>query len=174
VGTIKRRKGIHLLLEAYRQLNLKNSELILIGEIADSRDVLKKYKGLYRHISYLGHDKLVSYYQDADVLVLPSYLESWAMVVIEAMACGTPVIVSENTGSREAVIDGVNGFIIPVDDVRRLKERILYFYNNRDKLEYFGRNAREQAETYTWENYRKNIREVILEIWSKRVQSVRC
>lgn len=165
VGAIKKAKGIRLLLEAYRQLNIKDIELILIGGMSDGRDVLSKYEGIYKHIHYLDHDQLVSYYQDADVFIFPSYLDSWGMVVIEAMACGTPVIVSENTGAKEAVIDGVNGFIIPVEDIGALKEKILFFYNNRDKIEFFGKNARKQAENYTWEDYRKEIREIILNIY---------
>lgn len=167
VGTVTKRKGINLLLDACRRLGPKDIEVIVIGEIADARDVLKRYEGRYRYVSYLNHGELVSYYQDADLFVLPSYLDSWGMVVIEAMACGTPVIVSENTGAKDAVIDGVNGFIVPVDDVEALKERILYLHDNRDKIEFFGRNARKQAENYTWGNYRRRIRETVLEIWEK-------
>lgn len=169
VGAITSRKGIRLLLEAYRELNLKNSEVIIIGGKGNDSGFLKKYDGMFKYIPYLNHEQLVPYYQDADVFVFPSYLDSWGMVVIEAMACGTPVIVSEDTGSKEAVADGENGFIIPVEDVGALKERILFFYNSRDKIECFGRNARKQAENYTWENYRKKIREIIEEIWIKRV-----
>ncbi|MER3446540.1 MAG: hypothetical protein C4291_06695 [Candidatus Dadabacteria bacterium] len=174
VGTIKRAKGIHLLLEAYRQLNLKDTELIFIGGMSDGRDVLSKYEGMYRYIPYLDHDQLVSYYQDADVFVFPSYLDSWGMVVIEAMACGTPIIVSENTGAKEAVIDGICGFITPVGDVDTLKEKILYFHNNRDEIECFGKNARKRAENYSWENYREGIREIILKIYENANAYSKC
>lgn len=168
VGAITKRKGIRLLLEAFRQLNLKKSELILIGGMTNDSDFLKQYEDMYKHIPYVHHEQLASYYQEADVFVFPSYLDSFGMVVIEAMACGTPVIVSENTGAKEVVSDGVNGFIIPVEDVSALKEKILFLYSNRDKLEYLGRNARNQAENYTWGKYRKRIREIISEIWEKR------
>jgi glycosyltransferase involved in cell wall biosynthesis len=167
VGTVTKRKGINLLLEACRQLDLRDIEVTVIGEISDAREVLKRYEGGYRYVSYLNHGELASYYRDADVFVLPSYLDSWGMVVIEAMACGTPVIVSENTGAKDAVVDGVNGFIVPVDDVEALKKRILYLHDNRERLESLGRNARKQAEKYTWENYRKRIRETVLEIWER-------
>ena len=93
--------------------------------------------------------------------------------MIEAMGCGTPVIVSENTGAKETVSDGVNGFVIPVEDIAALKQKILFFYNNRDKLESFGKNARKRAENYTWENYRKRIREVISEIWERNLEAGR-
>jgi starch synthase len=168
VGAIIKRKGIRILLEAYSRSNLKNSELILIGGMTKENHFLKEYEGMYKHIPYLSHEQLVSYYQDADLFVFPSYLDSWGMVVIEAMACGTPVVVSENTGSKEVVVNGMNGFIVPVEDVEALKEKILFFYNNRRKLEYFGRNSRRQVEKYTWTNYRKRIKEIILEIWERR------
>lgn len=174
VGAITSRKGIRLLLEAYRELNLKNSEVVIIGGKSNDSGFLKKYDGMFKYIPYLSHEQLVSYYQDADVFVFPSYLDSWGMVVIEAMGCGTPVIVSENTGTKEVVANGINGFIIPVEDVSALKEKILFFYNNRDKLEYFGKNARKQAKNYTWGNYGKSVREIIEEIWSNGVLEGRC
>src|SRR5207253_879376 len=118
-GMISQRKGINILLEAFKALNLKNAELILIGPNFDGNELLKKYEGYYTHYSFLPHEELVSEYQKADIFVLPSYLDSWAMVVLEAMACGTPVIVSENTGSKDAVQKG-GGFVIPIDNVEAL------------------------------------------------------
>ncbi|MBC8110112.1 MAG: glycosyltransferase family 4 protein, partial [Verrucomicrobia bacterium] len=106
VGLITYRKGLHLLLEAFRQLNLPQTQLTLIGSIADGEDLLSAYEGMFEHIPYLPHNELVTAYQEADLMIFPSYLDSWGMVVSEAMACGTPVIVSENTGSKDVVKDG--------------------------------------------------------------------
>lgn len=164
VGAITIRKGLKYLLEAYKKLALKNSELILVGGMDDGKDLLKQYNGLFKYIPFLEHEELVKHYQDADIFVFPSLLDSFAMVVIEAMACGTPVIVSENTGAKDAVKDGVEGFIIPIMDIERLKEKILFFYENRDKVEEMGKNARKLAEQYTWERYRGKIRKAIVSI----------
>ena len=58
----------------------------------------------------------------------------FGVVQAQAMACGLPVICTENTGGSEIIDDGVNGFIIPIKDVNILKDKILIFYNNEDKL----------------------------------------
>lgn len=170
VGAIIVRKGIRYLLESCRRAGIANSELILIGSMGDGKEILKEYAGLYKYIPFVSQEELKNYYQDADIFVFPSLLDSFAMVVLEAMACGTPVIVSENTGAKDAVKDGVNGFIVPIMNVEKLTDKILYFYKNRDKLEEMGKNARAQAERYPWEKYRSRIRETIKKIWAERMQ----
>ena len=106
---------------------------------------------------------MVSYYQNADVFVFPSLNDAFALVILQAMACGTPVIISENVGAADVVRNGADGFIVPTRNVGALKGKILFFYNNREKVEEMGRNARAQAEKYSWERYRECIRNVALE-----------
>lgn len=171
VGSIMVRKGILQLLEAYKQLNLNNAELLLIGNPGDGMQFLSKYKGLFHHISYLDHTELVGYYHKADIFVFPSLIEGFSQVVLEAMATGTPVIVSDHAGSHEAVRDGVDGFIIPIRDIDAIKAKILFFYNNREKISEFGKNARSQAEKYSWEKYRQNIREAVINIYNKKYEN---
>ncbi len=168
VGPINPAKGLKYLLEAFSQLSLGDSELIIIGTPLGAEQIMKDYKDCFKHVSYTHHDELTAYYQNADVFVFPSIVDSFAMVVLEAMACGTPVIISENTGAKDAARNGIDGFIVPVGDVNAIKEKILYFYNNRNKIEEMGRNARTQAEKYTWEKYRKSIRDVVLEMFGRQ------
>jgi len=92
-------------------------------------------------------------YEDADVLILPSVEEGFGKVVAEAMACGLPVVVSENTGAKDLVENGENGFIVPIRDVKRLKEKILYFNDNPEITRRMGKNARKTVEKYTWMKY---------------------
>jgi glycosyltransferase involved in cell wall biosynthesis len=113
------------------------------------------------------HDELKNIYQKASVFVLPSYMDSWGQVVCEAMACGTPVIVSQNTGSKDVVEDGENGFIVDVANRKQLEEKISYFYHNRSELERMGKNARKSVEHLTWENYYDQINQIIVKIESK-------
>ena len=77
------------------------------------------------------------------------------------MGCGTPVIVSEMTGAKDAVRDGIDGFVIPALDVDALKRSILCFYENRDLVEQMGREANRQAQNFTWSHYRQKVREAI-------------
>jgi glycosyltransferase involved in cell wall biosynthesis len=162
VGTLTRRKGIDLILEVHQQL-ADMMELTLIGPMADAIDLLDSYKGEYTWHPHVDQGKLNILLNQADLFVFPSYLDSWAMVVIEAMACGLPVIVSENTGAREAVLNN-SGFVIPAGDADMLKEKISYFYENRSALQIMGQAARKESLAYTWDNYYKRIDHILLEI----------
>lgn len=161
VGRVWQRKGIKYLLEAFKQLSLPNSELILIGEIFEDKTALAPYEGYFRHIPHVLHNELPQYYSMCDIFVFPSLFEGLALVLLEAMASGLPVIASENTGACDVVRDGRDGFIVPIRDVEALKEKILLVYENKDLLYTIGKNAREQAEKFTWQLYRQNIREFL-------------
>ncbi|MEN7549789.1 glycosyltransferase family 4 protein [Rapidithrix thailandica] len=171
VGTITKRKGIQVLLEAFKSLDLPGVELTMVGPMYDGQDVFDQYKGMFTYVPFLHHEELVKYYQDADLFVFPSLLDSWAMTVLEAMACGTPVIVSENTGAKDAVKKG-GGEILPIDNVPLLKEKITHFYQNRNALESLGKEAHEIAQEYSWEQYYARIAEVMEEIWAKKQRKV--
>lgn len=171
VGQISNRKGVRLLLETFKNLGLPDATLTFVGSLADSKATMEKYAGLFTHVPYLLHEDLVKYYQQADLFVFPSYLDSWAMTVLEAMACGTPVVVSEHTGSRDAVRQG-GGFVVPADDQEALRERILFFYHNRDQLESVGRKAHTVAQAYTWNNYYGQVQNAMMQIWEKQSEGV--
>lgn len=163
VGTVMRRKGISLLLKVWKELNLSNATLSIVGPLSDGKDLLQEYEHLVSYHPFLHHEELSKQYQTADVFLFPSYLDSWAQTVIEAMACGTPVIITENTGAKDAVQQG-GGFIIPVNDAEALKEKILFFYHNRNEIERLGREAHRVAQQYTWENYQQQILKALQEI----------
>jgi glycosyltransferase involved in cell wall biosynthesis len=163
-GTITRRKGIHLVLEAVKQLG--NVELNIVGPMAGGKEFMDKYKGHYTYFPFLHHDELAKKFRKADLFVFPSYLDSWGMVVLEAMACGIPVIITENTGSKDVVRQG-GGKIIPVDNLEALKSAIQYYNENRSKLEEDGRKACEVVQNYTWEHYYKQVNNAIIEIAEK-------
>ncbi|MCS5489187.1 glycosyltransferase family 4 protein [Algoriphagus limi] len=166
VGTITRRKGLDLLFKAFQELSLPNSELVLIGPMADGKELLKANEGVFHYLPFLHHEELVKQYQEADVFVFPSYLDSWAQTVVEAMACGTPAIVSENTGAKDAVIQG-GGFVVPVGDISALKEKMQYCYENRHEVERLGIQASQIAQQYTVENYHKQLFSALHDIAQK-------
>ena len=166
VGSIGVRKGVHYLLEAYKQLSLPNSELVLVGYFSgDEKWILEKYSGIYKHIGKVSYDELPQYLKSSDIFVFPSLLEGSALITYDAMACRLPSIVTENAGS--IVRDGIDGFVIPIKSVEALKEKILTLYKNKELRITMGENARKYVDNYTWDKYRQRVSEVIKDIFMK-------
>jgi len=156
VGQVGIRKGIHYLLRAWQELSLKNAELVLVGEVVpDGQQLFKKHLS-ESTVKLAGHvNDPQRFYAQASVFVLPSVEEGSALVSYEAMACGRPVIVTQNVGS--VARDGVDGFVIPIRNVDALKEKILFFYEHPDKIAEMGINARRRAAQFSWDSYGDNI-----------------
>jgi len=164
VGIIGVRKGVHYLLEAVKQLNLKNIEVLLISPIEEEfKPVLSRYEGLFKHIHSLPNESLVRVYQNSSILVLPSLIEGSSLVIYEAMACGLPIIASENAGAITR--NGIDGFVVPARDIEALKEKILLLYENEELRRKMGESAAEYVKQFTWENYHKNIQCAYQEIF---------
>lgn len=166
VGIVNHRKGIHHLLNVCRKLGSNIVQVNLIGAYDSSDDLYQKYKNdsNISFCGFIGHDRLSKMYQESDVFVLPSLGEGMAMVIMEAMSCGLPVIISDKTGGNDAITNGVEGFEIEAGNEEDLEKRIIWFYNNKDKLPEMGRNARKKAEHYSWSAYEKGLEEAIREI----------
>jgi glycosyltransferase involved in cell wall biosynthesis len=81
------------------------------------------------------------------------------------MASGLPVIASQNCAGPDLIENGYNGFLIEAGDTEALKEKIMWFYNNLDKLPEMSKNARSTALNYTWENYEKKLIEGLEKIF---------
>jgi glycosyltransferase involved in cell wall biosynthesis len=172
VGSLSIRKGVYYLLKAYNELNLKNSELLLVGPIWDEiKPILKKFDGFYKAIGPVPQKELYKYYSNSSVFVLPSIEEGLAMVQPQAMACGLPVICTTNTGGEDIVRDSIDGFIISIRDVEKLKEKILYLYENPEICKQMGQNAKERVRSvFSWEDYGNKIYENYQKILEKNAK----
>jgi D-inositol-3-phosphate glycosyltransferase len=109
-------------------------------------------------ITFLGkksQDILPYYYSSADIVVVPSHYESFGMVALEAMACGTPVIASQVGGLAYLVQDGITGYHIPNQDPDALSQRLLSILQNRNLQ--MGEQAADYAKEYSWENITEQI-----------------
>jgi glycosyltransferase involved in cell wall biosynthesis len=167
VGAISINKGIYYLLEAFKQLRLPRSELVLIGQLQpEFRPILAQYDDLFKHISHVPNDQLANWYGNSSVFAFPSLTEGSALVTYEAMACGLPSIVTENSGS--VVRSNMDGFVIPIRDIEALKEKILFFYENEDRRKEMGKSARKRAEQFTWERYGQKLIEFYESIYDKQ------
>lgn len=169
-GGIGFKKGVHYLVKAFSELKLKNAELWLIGSVNKKiRPFLKEYEGAYRLIGFVPNKLLYKYYSQSSVFVLPSIEEGFGKVILEAMSCGLPAIVTTNTAAGDVVRDGKDGFIIPIRDVEALKEKITYLYENRDSCKEMGSNAKKRVrKDFTWEAYAKRVTQVCEKVIAER------
>jgi len=151
VARISPIKGHVYLLEAWRKLALPNAELVLVGTMEwGMRSTLHRYDGLFNYRGSLHRASLAKAYQESSVAVLPSVQDGFGLVVSEALACGTPVIVTENVGARDIVEDGLNGLIVPPRDVDALADALQKLYAShelRRRLRVGALQAREKYPT---------------------------
>jgi len=114
-----------------------------------------------------GQDTLPYYYSAAEVLIMPSLYESFGMVALEAMACGTPVIASEVGGLGYLVQNGETGYTIPDSEPDTLCEKLSWLLGNAHLRETMGRRASEHAQAYAWEKIACQILDVYRELLEK-------
>jgi glycosyltransferase involved in cell wall biosynthesis len=155
-GGLSLQKGVHYLLQAFYELNLKNSELWLIGGMSQEiKPFLEKYK--LPNVIIKGtfpQSELFKQYSQGSVFCLNSIDEGFGMVIPQAMACGLPVICTTNTAGIDIVRDGKDGFIIPISDVESLREKLVYFYKNMERCEEMGVSARNRVKSgFSWDDY---------------------
>src|SRR3989344_8541889 len=170
VGGMILRKVVHYLLRAFSELNLSNSELMLIGAMNDEiKPFFKKYDGKFNYIGKVPQKELYKYYSQSSVFVIMSIEEGLAMVQLQAMACGLPVICTTNTGGEDIVRDDKDGFIIPVRDVEALKEKLLYLHKNPEICRQMGQSAKERVSSgFTWNDYGDKMIKIYESIISKK------
>ena len=169
VGRIDPVKGIDTLLKAMVIVRQKmgsdfNTELLIVGGDKDSADYsagseicrLKRLTtelNIKDTVTFLGsqrQDLLPYYYSAAEICILPSRYESFGMVALEAMACGTPVIASKVGGLTSLIQDERCGFVVPEGNEQTLAEKICLLLGNPALRETLGWNARERALQYNW------------------------
>ena len=124
-GRIDSTKGIPLLLKAFSQLPMREAELTLVGGWSSGlmKKYMKRWLGNDPRIKMAPGDPLIPF-QRADVYVHPTYEDGFAYAPMEALACGVPVIVTEDTGMKEHVVEGENGFVVSTGDWKVLLERM--------------------------------------------------
>ena len=156
VGALIKRKGVHRILQAWHQLNLKNAELLLVGSVHEE---MKPYLERFSrpNIRIVGFSAQVEkLYQSASVFVFPSECEGSAKVTYEAAACGLAQITTREAG--DVVRDGENGLVIPCDDAEAIAEALLKLYRQPELLREMGAAARRKfLSNGTWDHYRNRL-----------------
>jgi teichuronic acid biosynthesis glycosyltransferase TuaC len=161
VGRFIPTKGFHILLEAFAKFSKllnQQARLVLVGDGPQHEALLQRAADLDIHssvemVGFIDQEKLVKYYQEADVFCLPSFSEGFPCVVVEAMACGKPVVASRVGGIAE-VVDAQSGILVAPGDADTLCDALLH------------------AQKRTWDG--EIIRKKILEGfgWDKWVETI--
>jgi glycosyltransferase involved in cell wall biosynthesis len=158
VGGIVLGKGVLTLLDAFAQAKLRQAELWFVGGGLDTSG-LKSIASAMRSPGVAFHQpvpqaELRNYYNQSSVCVLASVADGFGMVVAQAMACGLPVIVTENVGAKDLVQDGVNGFVVPVGSPEIIAERLRRLHADPGLCRAMGAAARQTvADGYSWKAY---------------------
>ena len=146
-----REKGVFELLEAFKALREggHDSELLIAGDLYPenpsslSDEDIKSFESI-KGITYLGHfDDMRSLLSDCDVVVLPSYAEGTPRILIEAAAMELPIVATDIAGCRGLIMDGVNGFLVPVKSVEPLADALQKLIVDCDLRQRMGRAGRQ-------------------------------
>lgn len=184
VGRIDPAKGVDFLLDAFVELQAQWADsprprLLLVGgdmvagalgaDLTRLRDAAAA-RGVAEQITFCGpqpHDALPTYYAATDLTVVPSRYESFGLVAVESLACGTPVVASRAGGLAFTIEEGQNGFLVPFGDASALATTLATTLRDDQLRQRLGRGAITSAAQYGWEH----VAERILAIYSDAVDT---
>ncbi|MBE2272456.1 MAG: glycosyltransferase family 1 protein [Anaerolinea sp.] len=127
------------------------TRLAIVGDGPARADLEKHFAGLpVKFMGYMKGEPLSQAYASADIFTFPSALETFGLVVVEAMAAGLPVVSSRVGGVRDVVEEGVTGYTFDVNDIDGLIDGVARIATSRQRITEMGRAARRFAETQTW------------------------
>jgi glycosyltransferase involved in cell wall biosynthesis len=157
-------KRVDTLLEAMPQVLKKHrAELSIIGTGSrlDEYAALAQTLGIEEEVHFLGHvdhSKLPAHYASADLFVLPSRMENFPLVLLEAMASGLPVVATAVGGVPEMVVHGETGLLVPANDPQALADAINSLLDDRERMKEMGARGRERVrQQYTWDKVAERL-----------------
>ncbi len=165
---VTERKGLDYLIEAVAMLASRYPDIHLKvmgdGSARPALETLVREKGLQEKVTFLGRiprEETAPYYQEASLFVLPSLNEGMSNAMLEALACGLPIIATPTGGTAELVREGVNGIVIPERSAEALAKAIEMFLQNRELVMKYGSESRQRAEAQSWNKVAKNFQSVL-------------
>lgn len=155
VGQFIHGKGFDILIEASKRFKDNTGVYIIGGEPTEEyKELISHYSINNVHfLSFLEYEKLKEYYLSADVFVLPTREDVWGLVINEAMANGLPVITTTScVAGVEMIEEGVNGYLVPKNNVEQLVEKTNKILNSEDLQHSMSLKSLEKVQSYTIEN----------------------
>lgn len=162
LGSVVLRKGIPYFLEAARKLCGADVAFTVAGPIGITNEALRQAPSCVTFTGRIPRDGVSSFYQKADVFVLPTLSDGFGITQVEAMAHGCPVIATPNCG--RVVTDGEDGFVVPPRDADALAAALRRCIDDRDRVVRMGRAARRTAQNYTLDAYADRFVEAVASV----------
>lgn len=155
LGRLHGVKGLEYLLKAFSSVNDKHprSRLTIVGEGKEKEKLMKiaRSLGLEEYVEFTGeveYEETVEYYQNSDIFVLPSLSEGLPNVLMEAMSCGLPSVVTRVGGNKELIKDGKGGFLVPPKSSSDLSKAINKLIENPELRKTMGKFNRQEVKKY--------------------------
>ncbi|MEE9379178.1 MAG: glycosyltransferase family 4 protein [Candidatus Lokiarchaeia archaeon] len=159
IGRLSIEKGIDILIESTKYIS-KNRKIIIIGDGILKKPLEDQAKQTNFDIDFKGfikHELLPNYINRAKILVAPSRSEAHAVVPLEAMACGTPVIASRVSGMEDSIQNKKNGWLLDKNNSKTLGTLIEKVLNNEENLKVMSKAALKRSESFSEKRFSKDI-----------------
>lgn len=175
VSRVTPRKGIRFLIQAFKILSGRydNARLIIVGDGNEKQSLEDLVQGLdlrekVEFAGVIAHENVFEYYRRANIFVLPSLNEGMSNVMLEALACGLPVVATNTGGTKELLTDGVNGLVVKMKDPDDLAEKIEKIILDSDLEKSMSLESRKLAEKLSWENVSNQYIDLYREMYNLR------
>lgn len=155
VGTVQPRKNLLRLIEAFSKLENKNLELVLAGKpgwlFEEIYEAPKKFnvEGRVKFVGYVKDDQLPALYSGAEMFVFPSLFEGFGLPILEAMACGIPVLTSNISSMPE--VSGRNAVLVNPNKINEISRGIESLLKDKSLYKKLSDSGRKWASKFTWE-----------------------
>ncbi len=148
-------KGIQYLIEAAKGLHPTRFEFTIVGAISITDQAISQAPRNMRFVGQVSRERTSTHYANADVYVLPTLSDGFAITQIEAMAHGLPVIATERCG--EVVSDDVDGILVPAGNADALRVALERLERNRDHLRAMGEKALDKSKSFSLDRYARTL-----------------
>ena len=187
VGECKPRKGFDLALEAFARLKSEGvaHRYVIVGPANSSSPYVVRLRtricelGLAKSVTLTGvvsEDELVDWYHRARVVTMPyrlagSDFDGFGLVLLEANACGSPVVSARDSGAEEPVVHDKNGLLVPSNDVAALTDALRTVLSDASRWQALADGARRRADAMTWSRSAQQLLDVYAQSLGRRLDA---
>lgn len=166
VGYANYRKGIHHLLNVLDRFDENEFDVTIAGMFDPTNDIYNNYKDKknVHFIGFVTRDLLAEEYKKADAFVFPTIGEGYGLVLLEALSCGLPAIVSNLAGGDDAIIEGYNGYVFEGGNDDALEKALRKFKEEYVRIGQLSAQAHESVKAFTWDKYYSDVSTRVAEL----------